>query len=176
MSMRTFLSRLHSILVTGALVAGASVVTTGAVATTALASSGAPDFGSNVLIFNPSMSQASIQAAVDAVSTQQVFNEFGTQRYALLFEPGTYGTKTNPLIFQVGYYTSVAGLGLSPSDVVINGAIDVFNQKCSGTGQAEVCIALTNFWRSLSNLTIDVAHVNTPPSFAPASPDPYGPG
>ncbi len=174
--MRKFLSRLHSILVTGALVAGASVVTTGAVATTALASSGAPDFGSNVLIFNPSMSQASIQAAVDAVSTQQVFNEFGTQRYALLFEPGTYGSKTNPLIFQVGYYTSVAGLGLSPSDVVINGAIDVFNQKCSGTGLAEVCIALTNFWRSLSNLTIDVAHVSTPPVFAPASPDPGGPG
>ena len=31
----------------------------------------------------------------------------------------------HPLIFQVGYYTSVAGLGLSPNDVVINGAIDV---------------------------------------------------
>src|SRR5258708_11147308 len=122
MSMRTFLSRLHSILVTGAIVAGASMVTTGAVATTALASSGAPDLGSNVLIFNPSMSQASIQAAVDAVSTQQVFNEFGTQRYALLFEPGTYGSKTNPLIFQVGYYTSVAVPRLSANEMGFNSA------------------------------------------------------
>src|SRR5579875_451196 len=38
----------------------------------------------------------------------------GTQRYALLFEPGTYGSSTDPLNFQVGYYTTVAGLGLSP--------------------------------------------------------------
>ena len=62
MSMRTLLSRLHSILVTGAIVLGASIVTSGASATTALASPAAPDFGSNVVIFNPSMSQAAIQA------------------------------------------------------------------------------------------------------------------
>jgi hypothetical protein len=47
----------------------------------------------------------------------------------------------------------VAGLGLSPNDVVINGSIDVYNQCASGS-----CVALTNFWRSLSNLTIDVAN------------------
>ena len=69
MSMRTLRSRLHSILVTGAVVLGASIVTSGAAATTALASSAAPDFGSNVLIFNPSMSQAAIQSAVDAFLT-----------------------------------------------------------------------------------------------------------
>jgi len=42
--------------------------------------------------------------------------------------PGTYGSSTHPLNFQVGYYTSVAGLGLSPNDVVINGSIYVRNQ------------------------------------------------
>jgi hypothetical protein len=149
--MRTFLSRLHSVLMAGAIVLGASLVTTGAVATSALASSGAPDFGSNVLIFNPSMSQAAIQATVDAVANQQVPNQFGTQRYALLFEPGTYGSSNSPLNFQVGYYTAVAGLGLSPSDVVINGSVYVRNQ-CNSSG----CFALENFWRSLSNLTINV--------------------
>jgi hypothetical protein len=151
MSMRTLLFRLHSILVTGAVVVGASIVTSGAAATTALASSAAPDFGSNVLIFNPSMSQAAIQTAVDAVATQQVPNQFGTQRYALLFEPGTYGSSKSPLNFQVGYYTAVAGLGLSPADVVINGSVYVRNQ-CNSSG----CFALENFWRSLSNLTINV--------------------
>jgi hypothetical protein len=149
--MRTFLSRLHSVLMAGAIVLGASLVTTRAVATSALASSGAPDFGSNVLIFNPSMSQAAIQATVDAVANQQVPNQFGTQRYALLFEPGTYGSSNSPLNFQVGYYTAVAGLGLSPSDVVINGSVYVRNQ-CNSSG----CFALENFWRSLSNLTINV--------------------
>jgi hypothetical protein len=114
-----------------------------------------PDFGQNVYIFNPNMSLSQIQATVDSVGRQQVSNQFGTQRYALLFEPGIYGSGTTPLNFQVGYYTAVAGLGQSPGDVVINGSIDVYNQ-CLGTNN---CIALTNFWRSLSNLTINV---NTP--------------
>jgi hypothetical protein len=113
----------------------------------------APDFGPNVLVFDPSMSQTDIQTVVNNIAAQQVSNQFGTQRYALLFKPGTYGTATNPLIFQVGYYTEVAGLGGSPADVVINGTIDVYNQCFS----SDNCIALDNFWRSLSNLTINVA-------------------
>ncbi len=134
-----------------------------------------PNFGPNVYIFNPSMTQSQIQATVDAIATQQVPNQFGTQRYALLFEPGTYGSSANPLVFQVGYYTSVAGLGGSPGDVTINGAIDVFNQ-CSGTGSSESCVALTNFWRSLSNLTINLTLPSTPPAYAPPTPDPGGAG
>jgi hypothetical protein len=99
------------------------------------------------------MSQSEIQATVDMVASQQVSNQFGTQRFALLFEPGTYGSSSNPLTFQVGYYTTVAGLGFSPSDVVINGAVNVSNQ-CLGSNHTN-CIALVNFWRSLSNLTIN---------------------
>ena len=114
-----------------------------------------PNFGPNVTIFDPSMPLSQIQAAVDAIASQQVSNQFGTQRYALLFKPGTYGSVATPLNFQVGYYTAVAGLGQSPNDVVINGSIDVYNQCFSGS-----CIALDNFWRSLSNLTINVANPN----------------
>jgi hypothetical protein len=109
------------------------------------------ELGPNVYIFTPSMSQASIQSTLDSIASQQVSNQFGSQRYAILFEPGTYGSTADPLIFQVGYYTTVAGLGLSPGDVTINGLINVNNQ-CSGTD----CTALENFWRSLSNLTINV--------------------
>jgi hypothetical protein len=112
-----------------------------------------PDFGPNVKIFDPSMSTSQIKATVDAISGQQVSNEFGTQRYALLFKPGTYGSAADPLNFQVGYYTDVAGLGSSPGDVTVNGTIDSYNQ-CSAPDN---CTALTNFWRSLSNLTIEVA-------------------
>ncbi len=108
-------------------------------------------FGPNVCVFNDTMSQAAIQADVDNIASQQVSNQFGTQRFAIFFEPGTYGSTADPLIFQVGYYTSVAGLGLNPGDVTINGQINVYNQ-CFGTN----CIALDNFWRSLSNLTINV--------------------
>jgi hypothetical protein len=118
---------------------------------TASAASG-PDFGANVKIFDPSMPLADIQATVDAVAAQQIDNEMGTQRYALLFKPGTYGTAEHPLVFQVGYYTEVAGLGLSPTDVTINGHVDVYNRCLTPSN----CIALVNFWRSLSNLTINV--------------------
>ena len=55
-------------------------------------------FGPHVLVFDPSMPTSEIQAAVDAIYAQQVNNEMGSQRYALLFEPGSYGTAANPLI------------------------------------------------------------------------------
>ncbi len=150
MSMR--ISR--AILVAGTLIAVACATATTASANLAAAST-QTGLGSNVLIFRPTMPQSQIQAAVDAVAAQQVPNQFGTQRYALLFEPGTYGSSANPLNFQVGYYTAVAGLGLSPNDVVINGSAYVRNQ-CNSGG----CFALENFWRSLSNLTINVTTPN----------------
>jgi hypothetical protein len=117
-------------------------------------SAGQPDLGPDVYVFSPSMPLSEIQATVNAIAAQQVPNQFGTQRYALLFEPGTYGSAADPLTFQVGYYTEVAGLGAEPGDVVINGTIDVYNQ-CFGTGTSD-CVALDNFWRSLSNLTINI--------------------
>ena len=112
-----------------------------------------PDLGPNVIVFDSSMPTSQIQATIDGITAQQVDNEFGTQRYTLLFKPGTYGTPANPLTFQVGYYTEVAGLGASPGDVTINGHVDVYN-RCLAPDN---CIALVNFWRSLSNLTINVA-------------------
>src|SRR5215472_13043384 len=100
-------------------------------ALTAAAVAGVPSFGPNVYVFTPDMPQSQIQATVNAIATQQVPNQFGPQRYALLFEPGTYGSAANPLNFQVGYYTEVAGLGATPNDVVINGSVYVHNQ-CFG--------------------------------------------
>ena len=84
------------------------------------------------MIFDPSMPTSQIQAKVNAIAAQQVDNEMGTQRYSLLFKPGTYGTTANPLSFQVGYYTEVAGLGEEPTDVTINGNVDVYN-RCTPT-------------------------------------------
>jgi hypothetical protein len=114
------------------------------------------DLGSNVTIFDPSMPLADIQSALDAAYTQQVDNEMGTQRYAFLFKPGTYGTDDHPLQFKVGYYTEIAGLGLNPDDVVINGKIEVYN-RCLENGGTSNCLALVNFWRTVSNLKL---HVN----------------
>ena len=112
----------------------------------------APAFGPNVTIFDPSMSTSEIQSVVDAISARQIDNEMGTERYSLLFKPGTYGTAGAPLKFQVGYYTEVAGLGKNPTDVTINGSVDVYNRCIT----VDKCFALNSFWRSLSNLTVNV--------------------
>jgi hypothetical protein len=111
-----------------------------------------PDFGPSVKIFTPDMPTSQIRSTVNAIADQQLSNEFGTQRYALLFMPGTYGSTTDPLNFQVGYYTEVGGLGASPKDVRVTGTIDSYN-RCTFLG----CNGLLNFWRSLSNLTLNVA-------------------
>src|SRR5260370_10338393 len=143
--------RFRAIFLAGTIVAAACLAATTTVAADPPA---APDFGANVHIFNPSMDQATIQSKLDAIAAAQVNNEFGPRRDAVLFEPGTYGTKSNPLNFQVGYYTEVAGLGLSPADVVINGSIDVFDRCLSPTGGN--CVALVHFCRALSNLELNL--------------------
>jgi hypothetical protein len=140
--------------VAAAAVIGAGV---GPVATAAAAAPGTAavpgtaataDLGPNVIVFDPSMSTADIQAKVNAIYAQQVSNEMGTERYALLFQPGTYGSASQPLDIPVGYYTEVDGLGQDPSAVTINGGVTATGQNGIG--------ALDTFWRSVSNLTIHV--------------------
>src|SRR5271156_4704383 len=112
------------------------------------------NLSANVIVISPSESVATISSTLNALGTQQNPNQFGTQRYEILFQPGTYGSAADPLDFQVGYYESVEGLGQNPSQVVINGTIDSWNQ-CTNGVQTQ-CYATDNFWRSISNLTINV--------------------
>ena len=115
----------------------------------------APDFGPNVTIFSPDDPLAEIQAKMDALADQQRDAEMSTARHAVYFLPGEYGTAEQPLQFEVGYYTEVAGLGANPDDVTINGAIEVYN-RCLGDGGTSHCIALNNFWRTLANLKLQI--------------------
>ncbi|GHB61106.1 hypothetical protein GCM10010331_56070 [Streptomyces xanthochromogenes] len=105
--------------------------------------SGTPDFGPNVSVFDPSMSASAIQGRLNQVFAQQEKNQFGAQRFALLFKPGTYNADAN-----VGFYTQVAGLGLSPDDVTINGAVHAEADWFQGN-------ATQNFWRSAENLSVN---------------------
>ncbi len=99
-----------------------------------------PDFGPNVLIFDATMPMAMIQAQIDA--NKLATTQFGTSRYAYFFKPGQYA-----LDVKVGYYMQVLGLGQSPDDVVITGAVR--SKADLGSGNATL-----NFWRSAENLTI----------------------
>jgi hypothetical protein len=116
---------------------------TGSIGPGCTGQSNTPNFGPNVYIFDPSMSASSIQTTLTNVFNTQKLNQFGTQRYALLFKPGTYTEEAN-----IGYYTSIQGLGQNPNQVTING--DVTVDSFDGTGNAT-----DNFWRSAENMTIN---------------------
>jgi hypothetical protein len=77
-----------------------------------------PDFGPNVLVFNPSMPAAAIQEQIDRVYAAQQHSEFGSERNALLFLPGDYKVDV-----PVGFYTEVVGLGATPDSVHITGNV-----------------------------------------------------
>ena len=77
-----------------------------------------PDFGPNVLVFNPSMAAAAMQERIDKVYAAQQNNQFGPARNAFLFAPGDY-----KLDIPIGYYTQVLGLGASPDSIHITGNV-----------------------------------------------------
>jgi hypothetical protein len=116
-------------------------------ATAGCTQSNTPNLGPNVRIFDPSMSAATIQAQLDADFNAQKDTgsaQFAEGRVAQLFKPGAYSVNDN-----VGFYTSVAGLGQNPDDVTINGhvTVDAFNASDAGN-------ATQNFWRSAENMKI----------------------
>ncbi|BCJ44062.1 hypothetical protein GCM10010168_08750 [Actinoplanes ianthinogenes] len=104
---------------------------------------GGGSLGAQVTVFDPSMSSATIQAQADAIFKQQETNQFGTQRNLLAFKPGVY----SGLNIQVGFNTSVIGLGQNPQDVRINGDITVDAGWFNGN-------ATQNFWRSVENISL----------------------
>lgn len=102
-----------------------------------------PDFGPNVYIFDPTMSSSSIQSTLDSVFNQQQTNQFGSNRYALLFKPGSYNVTVN-----LGFYTQALGLGLLPDDVTISGAVEVRAAWMANNN------ATQNFWRGAENMQL----------------------
>lgn len=103
----------------------------------------APNFGSNVFVYNPSMSMATIQSNLDylfGLQSDVNASQFDTNRYCILFEPGTYNVALN-----MGYYMQVLGLGQSPDDVTINGALQCYNFGGQST---------ENFWMSAENMAV----------------------
>ncbi|UBV45380.1 discoidin domain-containing protein (plasmid) [Deinococcus taeanensis] len=116
-----------------------------------LPTSDTPDFGPNVTIFSPADAQATIQQKLDSAFNSQLRSptaQFGAQRFAFLFKPGTYNNFAN-----IGFYTSVQGLGLNPDDVTFQGSNANINVD-SGWNYGDTSNATQNFWRSAENLAV----------------------
>jgi hypothetical protein len=111
-----------------------------------------PTWPSTVHVFSASMSQADILSAVneafannggDPASTCD-FGQFSNKRYAHMFLPGNYQNLDIP----VGYYTSIHGLGHSPTDTIFTGGKGVYSEEACGNYTTG---ALDTFWRSAEN-------------------------
>jgi hypothetical protein len=102
----------------------------------------APDFGPNVLIFDPGMPKDTIQNRVNRVFGQQEKSQFGSGRYAFLLHPGKYNLDIN-----VGFYTEVLGLGLTPDAVSITGQVHSEADWMKGN-------ATQTFWRSIAGMAV----------------------
>ncbi|MBT0768767.1 adenylyl cyclase [Kineosporia sp. J2-2] len=127
--------------------AGAATVAQALPSTTAgpntSTSTAEPDFGAHVHVFDPSMSSAQIQSTLDSVFKAQETNQFGDERVALLFKPGSYDVTA-----KIGFFTQIAGLGLVPGKVTINGSVQADADWFDGN-------ATQNFWRCAENLTVN---------------------
>jgi len=123
-------------------------------------------FGAGVTIFSPSESPSTINAALSSTASTDAPHEF-------FFLPGTYGsasatpgtaTTANTIQAVVAPGSIVAGLGPSPCDVVINGALDIPEDSFPG---APPNTGLAIRPSQLENLTInpiesgDPAHTMT---------------
>jgi hypothetical protein len=101
-----------------------------------------PNLGPHVLIFDPSMPAQSIQEQIDKVYAIEQHSEFGAERYALLFLPGTYHVDV-----PVGFYTEVMGLGATPDGVQIVGNV---HSDASLPHNNATC----TFWRAAEGFSV----------------------
>ena len=73
-------------------------------------------FGENIYIFTPEDEPEKVQSVLDELYESQESNQFGKNRYAVLFMPGEYDPSIQ---VNMGFYMQAAGLGLSPDDTKI---------------------------------------------------------
>ncbi|HVF94559.1 MAG TPA: adenylyl cyclase [Sphingomonas sp.] len=88
------------------------------------------------------MTAPAIQAKLDAIFRSQERAHFTDARHTILFKPGRY-----PVDVNVGFFTHVAGLGVRPGDVTIDGHVHAEADWANG-------MALVNFWRSVENCAV----------------------
>jgi hypothetical protein len=109
-----------------------------------------PNLGPNTFVVSPSTPQAEIQSRLNSIATQMHTNQFGPQRHAVLFKPGNYNADVN-----LRFYTQVAGLGLLPDQVNLNGHVRVeADWLQQGDDPNNKGNATQNFWRSAENLSV----------------------
>ena len=104
-----------------------------------------PDFGPNVLIFDPSMTDIAAKIApIEESQRHDNESQFNNNRYAFLFKPGQY-----KLDVKVGFYMHILGLGKTPDEVEFSGM---------GPHSAWYGNVTQTFWRGVENFSVVPTH------------------
>jgi hypothetical protein len=112
-----------------------------------------PIWPDSVTVFGPGDSTTDIKKVVDAAyaknggQTPPDHGQWSEKRYAFFFKPGNYTVEV-----PVGFYTTVHGLGTSPTDVVFTSSKGVYCEEGDYTFSIG---ALNSFWRGAENFQTD---------------------
>ena len=114
-----------------------------------------PTWPSGVYIFDGENTQEAQEIIDEAFSNNggtdpDLNGQWSSKRYAFLFKPGNHDVNVS-----IGYYTTLHGLGMVPSDVSINDVNVIDGSTDFTTG------ALDNFWRSAEKLCMHLDFVIT---------------
>ena len=99
-------------------------------------------FGPNTSVYSPTDFVEDVNDEIQQKFAMLESAQFSSERYAALFKLGTY----SGVRMQMGYYTTVSGLGVSPTEVTL-GYFNVNAQWFNGN-------ATHNFWRGIENVTV----------------------
>ncbi|MBP5259272.1 MAG: glycoside hydrolase family 16 [Paludibacteraceae bacterium] len=102
-----------------------------------------PLLGDNIIVFHDTDDMREIARIVNDLESSMRRGQFSDNRYAVYFAPGDY---TQAGMLNVGYYTTMAGLGITPYEVKVS--------NISTPAPLPRKNALCTFWRSLENLSV----------------------
>ena len=106
-------------------------------------------FGEHTYVFSPEDDPTEVNRILEELWSRQETSQFGKDRYAVYFMPGTYDES---IAVKVGFYTQVAGLGILPTDTKIPSLNCDARWLGDDPGNHNACC---NFWRGVENLEID---------------------
>ncbi|MBR4760439.1 MAG: sialidase [Lachnospiraceae bacterium] len=105
-------------------------------------------FGKRTYVFTPDDPPEKVSAILEELWEKQEANQFGDDRYAVLFMPGEYDES---IVLKTGFYTQMSGLGKKPTDTRLGGLY--LNARWMSDDPSNH-MALCNFWRGIENLQI----------------------
>lgn len=100
-------------------------------------------FGPNVFVMHPDDDMEEVHNTVEGIHEELFHEQFGKNRYAILFMPGDYREAG---LLKIPYYVHMAGLGRTPYEVKVS---NIHTPAPLGNDNG-TC----TFWRSLENLSV----------------------